>query len=287
MALKKVLIAGFGSVASELVQILPEGLYRVTGLRRSKTTSNDPRLRLLRVDLSDAGSLATAIQGETFDHLIYCPSPDKRDKASYQKTYLRGLENLLGLDGLIQNLKRLILISSTSVYGQSQGEWVDENSPTEPGSFSGEIILDTERMLASRMKTGFVILRCGGIYGKGDSRYVQQIKKGELRWYPSPQYINRIHVKDCASSIWHLMRLRSPQNLYLGVDDAPVDQREVISWMAEQLSIPIPRASAEEKDARASKMSNKRCKNDRLKKSGYQFLYPTYKDGYQSALGVR
>ena len=280
------MIAGFGSVAFELVQLLPDRLYRVTGLRRSKTHSNDPRLRLLRVDLSDAASLSI-IKGETFDHLIYCPSPDKRDKASYQKTYLKGLENLLGLDGLIQNLKRLILISSTSVYGQSEGEWVDENSPTEPGSFSGEIILDTERMLASQMRTGFVILRFGGIYGKGDSRYVQQIKKGDLRLHPSPRYINRIHVKDCAASIRHLMQLKSPQNLYLGVDDAPVDQKEVILWMAEQLCVPIPRASSKGKDARLPKISNKRCKNTRLKKSGYQFLYPTYKDGYQNIVGVR
>ena len=284
--MKKVLITGFGSVGHALASILPSDLYLTTGIKRSESTLKLSNLTILRADLCDTNSLSS-IKEEAFDYLIYCPSPDKRDKKNYDQTYVKPLENLLQLDKLLSSLQQFIFISSTSVYGQKKGEWVDEESETSPEHFSGKILLEAESLLLTQFKKKSTILRFGGIYGKQKSRYIQKIKKGSIHFdHISPKYTNRIHIQDCASSIKHIMALKEPQNIYLGVDDHPTDQKEVISWLTQKLGLsPASSTSHAAKHQKSlTNTSNKRCKNHRLKKSGYTFLYPSYKEGYLSML---
>ncbi len=288
--MRKVLIAGFGSVAHVLVKILPSDVYSVTGVKRSEGRSKFPNLKLLRADLRDKNSLSP-IAREVFDYLIYCPSPDRKDKEYYQETYIKGLENLLQFDELLNSLQQFIFVSSTSVYGQKKGEWVDEESPTLPEIFSGRIILEAEKLLFAKLKKKLTILRFGGIYGKKKNRYIQKIKEGS---FPSNQtlvkYTNRIHIQDCAGSIKHLMELAHPKNIYLGIDDHPAQQREVISWLIQKLDLSpslLPSFNSEKHEENPTHTSNKRCKNQRIKQSGYTFLYPSYREGYLSVLNAQ
>ncbi len=280
--MKKVLIAGFGSVAHELTRILPKEFYHITGLRRSKMISNLSKLTFLKADLSYINSLFP-IKEEFFDYLIYCPSPDIIDEKNYYETYIKGLENLLQLKKLCKNLKQFIFISSTSVYGQRNGEWVDEVSSTLPQSFTGQILLKAENLVLSKMKNRSIILRFGGIYGKRKSRYIQQIKDGSVQIYNNfPRYINRIHFKDCAAIIKHFMEIISIQGIYLGVDDNPADQKEVIYWLAKKINLSISKNCLITNHNNLFNKSNKRCQNYKLKKSKYNFIYPSYKEGYSS-----
>jgi nucleoside-diphosphate-sugar epimerase len=192
------------------------------------------------------------------------------------------LTNLLeAMDKNHKELKRFFLASSTSVYEQQNGEWVDESSPAEPRHFTGRRLVEAERLLSTSAVPSTVV-RFGGIYGPGRTRLIGRLLAGQAT-YPVEEnrYTNRIHRDDCAGALAHLMSLTSPEALYLGIDDEPVTRRELLHWLAENLGSPPPRAQP--RDHR-SRRGNKRCRNDRLRASGYRFRYPNFRAGYRPLL---
>jgi hypothetical protein len=80
------------------------------------------------------------------------------------------------------------------------------------------------------------------------------------------------------------MNLLNPADLYLGVDDHPAPQCEVLRWLAQRLGVPGPQVVTVATLTEASLRGNKRCSNKRLRESGYRFLYPSYKEGYGAML---
>jgi nucleoside-diphosphate-sugar epimerase len=182
-----------------------------------------------------------------------------------------------------QSVRRLIFVSSTSVYGQSKGEWVDENSPTKPGQFSGKRLLEGERLVLGSSIGGLVV-RFGGIYGRGANRLLQQVLKGSPCQESPPLYTNRIHRDDCVEVLRHLLTLSEPEQIYLGVDSEPAAQCAVMDWLAQQLDVPVPSRSAAKASRGERLRTSKRCRNARLLSTGYRFRYPSFRDGYQAIL---
>jgi nucleoside-diphosphate-sugar epimerase len=127
------------------------------------------------------------------------------------------------------------------------------------------------------------VVRFGGIYGPGRASLIERVRSGEAT-YPATyrQYQNRIHRDDCAGVLAYLMSHGEPASLYLGVDDEPTEKRVVLSWLADRLGAPPPRAVAEA----VSDRGNKRCRNARLRRAGYRFRYPNFRAGYGALLGV-
>ena len=131
-----------------------------------------------------------------------------------------------------------------------------------------------------------VVLRLGGIYGPGRDRTVRRIAGGVARCPEPGRYGNRIHRDDAARAVRHLLTLDQPADLYLGVDRDPAPLREVYGWVAEQLGVPDPcQGTASEEPAPGRRVgpgrrSNKRCSSRRLEEAGFQFDYPTFRQGY-------
>jgi nucleoside-diphosphate-sugar epimerase len=125
-------------------------------------------------------------------------------------------------------------------------------------------------------------VRLGGIYGPGRTRLVDGLLRGEARYDPNDRaFTNRIHRDDCAGLLAHILDLPEPEPLYVGVDDEPAPLEAVLRWLAEQLGVPLPPPSpAAPGDASRRNRSNKRCSNARLRASGYELAYPTYREGY-------
>ena len=171
-------------------------------------------------------------------------------------------------------LERVFFTSSTAVYGQSNGEWVDESSATEPTGFNGKVLLEAEQLVSDAPELG-VNVRLSGIYGPGRTRLVRKVWSGEAT--ATGGWTNRIHVEDCAGALHHLMGLSNPAPLYLGSDDLPVRTVDVVNWMAEKLGKPMPQPAS-------TARLNKRCRNARLRQSGYRFIYPTFREGYPSII---
>ena len=223
-----------------------------------------------RIDLTDVSTYAAP--PAAFDTVFYTASADRRDETAYRAIYVDALRDLLGhLRESGCPLDRVFFTSSTAVYGQSEGQWVDETSRTEPAGFNGAVLLEAEAVIANAPETG-VNVRLSGIYGPGRLRLVRKVWSGEAR--ATEGWTNRIHVEDCGGVLHHLVNLESPAGLYLGTDDEPVTTKEVVSWMADELDRPSPEAGA-------TTRLNKRCRNARIRATGYTFQYPTFREGYR------
>ena len=278
----RVLIAGCGDVGTALGLRLAAAGHEVWGLRRDPA-GLPAALRPLAADLADPAGLAALPEG--IQAVAYTAAAGASTPAAYEAAYVHGLENLLAaLASAGAPVARVLFTSSTAVYGQAGGEWVDETSPAEPPGFAGRLLLQAERLLQDGPFPA-VAVRLGGIYGPGRTRLLRQLLAGEVRLPAAPLYTNRIHRDDCAGLLAHLLALDAPEPLYLGVDHDPADLREVYRWLARKLGVPAPRAAApgagEAAAAARQRAGSKRCSNARLLAAGYRFLYPTYKEGYR------
>lgn len=264
----RVLIAGCGDVGNALAtRLLAEGC-EVWGVRR-RIEALARGVAPWPIDLLEPEALKSP--PAAFDYVFYTASADRRDEDAYRAIYVDGLRHLLStLREAGCPLRRVLFTSSTAVYGQSGGEWVDETSAAAPLGFNGRVLLEAEAIVDDAPETG-INVRLSGIYGPGRTRLVRKVWNGEAR--ATDSWTNRIHVEDCAGVLHHLMRLPEPDLLYLGSDDVPVTTAEVVTWMSEQLRAPTPPRGDTEH-------LNKRCRNARLRESGYRFHYPSFREGY-------
>lgn len=272
----RVLIAGCGYVGTELGRRLVDRGHEVWGLRRDPSRL-PPGIRPLRKDLLDppVGEPLPAV-----DQVVYAASANASTPEGYRRIYVDGVRNLLEELPSRSKIARFLFVSSTGVYGDTAGDWVDESSPTEPTSFRGGVMLEGERTaLSSAIPT--TVLRLGGIYGPGRTRLLERVREGTARCPdPGPVWSNRIHRDDAARALEHLLDLPRPGSIYLGVDDHPAPLCEVYHTLAVLLDAPEPRRDPEASRSRA----NKRCSNRRLRASGFRFVYPSFEDGYRAMI---
>ncbi len=269
--MKRVLIAGCGYVGRELGRRLADEGAEVFGLRRGADELG-PGIRPVRADLSDPKTL-DGLPAE-LDGVVYAASAGSSTPDAYRAAYVTGLRNLLSR----VTPRRLIFLSSTAVYGDRHGAWTDETTSTEPDHFSGEILLEAER-LALSAPCAAVVLRLGGIYGPGRDRLVRAVASGEARRPAEPTWTNRIHRDDAAGAAAHLLSIERPESVYLGVDSEPADLGTMYAWIASRLGCPAPAVAEAPAEGRLARGS-KRCSNARLLGSGYSFAYPTFREGY-------
>jgi len=274
----RVLIVGCGYVGGALATRLLVKGHEVFGLRRDPSAL-PPGVVGLEGDVSEVEGVGALPAG--LDSVVYAVGAKQRDEASYRAAYLDGLGHVLrALTEEGQDPSRILFTSSTSVYGQSRGEWVDESSPTHPRSFAGEIMLSAERLLhGSRFPS--TVLRLGGIYGPGRTRLIDRVRGGEaVAVAETASYTNRIHRDDAAGAIAHLLALPDPEATYVGVDEDPADTAEVLRWIAERLGVALVETPASD----SLPVGSRRCSNAALRESGFRFDYPTYREGYAALM---
>ena len=176
MSAPSVLIAGCGDVGSRLATQLLSAGWEVHGLRRDVS-------RLPEGVIGVAGDLFNKDCPDTWpigavDYLVYCAAATDHDEAGYRAAYVQGLEHVLDwLNDYGQVPNRLLFVSSSSVYGQQEGEWVDETSPAVASSYSGRVMLEAEQVA---LKSGIPssIVRLTGIYGPGREWLLTQVRRG-------------------------------------------------------------------------------------------------------------
>ena len=273
---ERILLAGCGDVGLRVaVRLLAQG-DEVWALRRNPPRESVPGLRWLGADLTAPhapGSLPAGIA-----RVVYLPAPDARDKAAYRALFVDGLRHLLeALDA--RALKQVLLVSSSAVYGEHDGDWVDEDTPPAPMGFNGTLLLEAEQWLAAQAVPSSV-LRLAGLYGPGRMQLVERVRSG-AQCVPRevPHWANRIHVDDAASAIAHLLRLEAPQSLYLGVDDTPMPLDELYDFLAALIDAPPP-----EEGAAPVGVGSKRLSNARLRASGWAPQWPDSREGYAALI---
>ncbi|WAK00438.1 NAD-dependent epimerase/dehydratase family protein [Methylobacter sp. YRD-M1] len=266
------LIVGCGDLGMRLAHALAEKGHQVTGLKRHPPP-HDSRIRYVAADI--ASGIGLDGLDTDFDQLFFIVTPDGRSESDYHAIYEIGLHRLL------TKLPRCpwIFVSSTGVYAQSQGEWVDENSPAEPEAVTNRLIRQAEKQLIESNSDN-IIVRFSGIYGPGRESLLRMAAQSPAIQKEPPYFTNRIHQLDCVGVLDFLLEQRLKgrklENCYLASDDDPTPLWNVTSWLAERMHCAPPVARAVGKNA----AMNKRCSNRRLRDLGYQFRYPDYKKGY-------
>lgn len=220
-----------------------------------------------------------------FDWVVNAVSSSRGGEEDYRRVYLEGTRHL------IQRLapcppKKYIHLSSTSVYGQTDGSLVKEDSPTEPASPTSRILVETERLLrnaAGQDRFPAIILRVSGIYGPDRGHLFQQYLRNEARIAgQGERLINMIHRDDVVGAILAALKNGRPGEVYNVTDDEAVTQLNFFRWLSETLGKWMPPFATEaENENRKRGLTQKRVSNRRLKMElGYQFKYPNFRQGY-------
>ena len=241
------MIVGCGYVGLELTRQLAADQWRVWGMRRSPNAAEAIRQAGAEPIIGDIRSTGEALQLPLVNFAASLLAPGHAD--DYQNTYVQGAEALVR-SFYEKTLKRLVWVSSTSVYGRNDGGWVDEQTPPEPATDGARLLLKAEEIILRSLLPA-VVLRLGGIYGPGRMRKLEE---------PPAQneavvYMNSVHVVDAAAMIRHLFEHGQPGEIYLGVDGWPLARR--------------PDAQTDRRP-----VSNKRCSNAKITSLGYRFKFP-------------
>ncbi|MBD8872403.1 NAD-dependent epimerase/dehydratase family protein [Rhodanobacter sp. DHB23] len=269
---ERVLLAGCGDLGLRVAaRLLAQG-DEAWALRRSSPHETVSGLRWLEADLTQPHTLSGLPAG--INRVVYLPAPGARDKAAYRALFVDGLRHLLeALDA--RALKQVLLVSSSAVYGEHGGDWVDEDTPPAPLGFNGALLLEAEQWLATQAVPS-TVLRLAGLYGPGRTQLPERLRAGVQRVPRAvPHWANRIHVDDAASAIVHLLCLPAPLPLYLGVDDTPLPLDELCDFIARRLDVPPPREGAAPVG-----VGSKRLRNARLRAGGWVPRWPDARDGY-------
>lgn len=293
---QKLLLLGFGDIAKRLVKNTTNE-YDITGIRRGIDTYIG--VNVIQADCRDDMAM-TDVTRQNFDVIVITMTPDDMSDRGYQQAYVQTVQVLLkALHKNNLNPRLIIFVSSSSVYGQHNNEWVDETSETHPNSYSGKRLLEAEKLLTDSAYTSCIV-RFSGIYGLGRQRLIEQVRAGNGARQEPVLFSNRIHSDDCAGVLAHIIECQKEskkiESIYLATDCKPSPLYDVKYWLAEQLGLNDQlkstvlnskainsRALNSKKGGRALRAS-KRCSNQRLLDSGYKFLYPTFKEGYQMVL---
>ena len=271
----RILLAGYGDIAQRLVKQPALCKDQFIAVRRRESAAKQ-HLVTLQGDLRE-GQLVSSLLNNV-DVIVATISPDSFSDEGYRDSYV-AVANSLAQCIVVSDKKPglVIWVSSTSVYGENNGAWVDENTPACPVGFSGKRLLQAEQII-QEIPTNTIVVRFSGIYGPGRTRTIEMVKQEKISAAKASPWSNRIHSDDCAGVLAHLIDLyrqrRHLEDIYLATDNLPAPLNQVHRWIAEKMNI------SDLKEAVSSGRANRRCSNQRLLATGYQFKYPDFRSGY-------
>jgi nucleoside-diphosphate-sugar epimerase len=183
-------------------------------------------------------------------------------------------------------------LSTTGVYGDHQGDWVDEATPLDPSTGRGRRRMEAERDWAAVPGLPLHVFRLAGIYGPGRSAFDRLRAGTARRIVKEGQVFSRIHVDDIAQVLAASMAHPEPGAVYNLADDMPARPEDVIEHAARLLDVPVPPAIPFE-EAELSPMAasfyaeSKRVRNARIKQAlGVRLLHPDYRAGLAAILAA-
>ncbi|KQY59881.1 hypothetical protein ASD11_10205 [Aeromicrobium sp. Root495] len=265
-----VLLVGCGDLNAAVGLRLAEQGRRVVGIRRRAELVPAP-IEGLSADLTSQTPMLPSLD---LDLLVVALTARPRSEDSYRATYVDGLGRALdavAAAGL--SPRRAVLVSSTGVMADGPVEaLLDETTAPDPRDPPAEMLLQSEQLFAERLPHG-TVLRLSGLYGHGEPRLVDQVRRGAVG--DPDRWTNRIHRDDAADAILHLLTMeQEPEPLYLGTDDEPSQLGDVAAFVAARLGAPAPQA------ANPAQGRGKRLSNARLRATGWAPRFPTYREGY-------
>jgi nucleoside-diphosphate-sugar epimerase len=176
----------------------------------------------------------------------------------------------------------LLFTSSTSVYSQTDGSMVDENSAAEPRHEKGKILRQTEDFVRA---TGGIVLRLAGIHGPGRSVLVTRFLRGEAATGARERFLNQVHRDDIVSALLFLAQRRDEfrGEIFNVAGDQPIEMSRAYEWLATRLNKTVSRAAASATSGKRGE-SNKQVSNKKLRALGWTPRYPTFEGAMSESI---
>ncbi|WP_336345442.1 SDR family oxidoreductase [Halalkalicoccus ordinarius] len=287
----RVAILGCGYVGLELGRRLLARGHDVVGVRRSPEGVEEIEAAgfdAVRADVTDPEGLSTVPDA---DALVFAASSGGRGADAAREVYVEGLETAIDQFSAREHPPdRLVYTSSTGVYGDHGGDWVDEETPIEPTTEKTRVLAEAERIaLESSIAIDGTVARFSGLYGPERYR-LERYLEGPV----TAGYLNMVHRDDAAGAVRYLLEEDLARGeAVLVSDDEPAEKWAFADWLAEQCGVETPpkRTKEERLDegdlseaARRRILTSKRCSNAKLRELGYELEYPTFREGYREAV---
>ena len=275
----RILIVGAGYVGSACARALSSPGNQILCLVRTEASA-------AQLQHNGFQALACDVALEDFractnfkpDAILYCPSTRGGGPEEYRLIHQQGLARILRQ---LAPSAKFCYTSSTSVYSQTDGSRVDENTDPRPSTESAQILREAEKSVLTH---GGTVLRLAGIYGPGRSVLLGRFLEGTAVLPAEPgRYLNLIHQDDIVSAFMRV--LTTPDvagRLYNVADDHPATYHDIYSWLAARLGKPLPLPGEEPASKRG--LTNKQVLNIRLRALGWTPRYPDFRAGFEALL---
>jgi nucleoside-diphosphate-sugar epimerase len=266
------LLCGHGYLGRAISRDFLAAGWEVTALSRSGDDGS------LACDLSSANDVAAL--GVEPDFIVHCASSGRGGAEAYREVYFNGCRHLLDRFPGVP----LLYTSSTSVYAQTDGSVVTEDSPAIPDRETGTILRATEDLVLSN---GGIITRLSGIYGPGRSVILKKFLCGEaVIEEDGRRFLNQIHRDDAAAAILHLatssqLPTFNSQLLFNLSDSHPLSQLETYQSLAQAFHRPLPPAGPRDPDRKRG-WTHKQVSNAKLRATGWEPRFPGFLDAAES-----
>lgn len=262
----KLLLAGHGYLGTAVAAVFRNAGWEVTPV---SLTGGEG---VVACDLGDAESVRKL---PAADMIIHCAASGRGGPEAYRHVYVEGCRNLTEIFPAVP----LIFTSSTSVYAQTDGAWVDESSPAEPDRETGKLLLEAENITIA---AGGIVARLAGLYGPGRSVILQKFLAGEsVIEDDGGRWLNQIHRDDAARALLALAQAQQRGEVFNVSDSTPLTQLECHRQLAEIFARPLPPHGPRDPNRKRG-WTSKRVSNAKLASLGWQPAHPSFLDAVRS-----
>jgi nucleoside-diphosphate-sugar epimerase len=273
---RRVFVAGCGFAGLALARLLRERGWQVLAGTYGQASAEGLRaegFEAFSCDLANLESLDAVAGLSECEAVVHSASSGRGGAEAYERVYFQGCKNLAAkAPGA-----RLIFTSSTSVYAQTDGGWVSEESPAEPDRETGRWLRATEEFVVG---VGGVSARLAGIYGPGRSVLLRKFLGGEaVLEGDGGRWINQVHRDDIASGLAFLLE-RDVSGVFNLADNTPLTQKELYQGLSEKLGRPMPPYGPVDL-GRKRGWTHKRVSNAKLRSMGWAPKYGSFFDALE------
>ena len=202
-------------------------------------------------------------------------SPNESTPEAYQRVYVDSVQPIS--NALKQHpVQKVVVVSSTRVYGENHGERIDDEAEMKPNDEQGRLLLKMEQLWQQAYPSANIIIRPTGIYGTSVARMLKLAEK--TKTYPNRHWSNRIHIDDLANFLAHLLHVEHAEKSYIVSNNQPSLLHETIQWFQRQLNLP-------ELVLQSDECSGKRIYATRMAEMGFQLQHKDCFEDYLEMLG--
>lgn len=253
-----ILFIGYGKTSQRSAKHLFALGHQITTISRSPKTDTWATHLIQDIHHLDLSQLPA------IDWVYILLSPDESSESAYQKTYL---DSVLAITQALKNhpVQRVVVLSSTRVYGENAGQYVDDETPIQPIDAQGQILHEMEQCYLVAFPERCTIIRPSGIYGTSVAR--MQKMANNLNSYPNLHWSNRIHIEDLANFLCYLLHVEHLESSYILTNNQPQLLHKVLQWFQAEMRLDLLTAES-------NKVTGKKLYATRMQQMGFKLEHP-------------